>query len=378
MRQSIKSFFQKEIILNNKRLILFIAVILFILASGGIFIVFHKKTAPVPVYDFYVDSGQISSGDGSISRPFATITEAVEAVSQKDAGHRKIFVFNGKYEESIVLPEDARIYGQGKNATEIKGVDPYPKGTSAFTPGIQIAPTVIMKNNSSLDNMTVSGGNPGIRAEGNADIENCLVTNTGIQGINALAGNFSITIKNSEIADNNGKGIYMQKDRHFLIDSIKSHHNTGGGIDLRESVSGTISKNTLYSNEQSGIELIVGSSAVTISDNKIIGNGQDGIQAQYCSGPSCIDPDSLKTGDIKLINNIISYNGDHGLKCTNPSGNPIEGYYSADSWRKSISLKNNIFEGNKKMFDSRCRLKEADNQMENAVWRFISSLKSKK
>jgi parallel beta-helix repeat protein len=235
-----------------------------------------------------------------------------------------------------------------------------------------------MKNNSSLENITVSGGNPGVSAEGNSVIENCLVKNNGIQGINALAGNFSITIENSEISENNGKGIYMQKGRHFLIDHIKSHHNTGEGIDLRENVSGIISKNIIYSNEQSGIELIAGSSTITISDNKIIGNGQDGIQAQYCSGLSCTDPESLKTGDIKLLSNDILYNNDNGLKCTNPTGNPPKEYYSGDSWKQSISLENNSFSGNKNIFDGRCKLKESDNKMKNPILRFITELIGKK
>jgi parallel beta-helix repeat protein len=361
----------KEFFRDKKKLILFIFVILLILVSSGIFLIFHKEK-PL-VYDFYVASGK-SSGDGTESKPFKTIAEAVEASSEKDSSHRKIFVFNGKYKESVVLPEDTQLYGQGKDNTIIKGADPYPKGTSVYTPGIQIESAVTMKNNSSLNNVTVSGGNPGITAEGNASIENCLVTDTGIQGINALAGNFSITIKDSEIAENNGKGIYMQKDRHFFINNIKSHHNTGEGIDLRESVSGIISKNMLYSNEQSGIELIVGSSNIVISDNKIIGNGQDGIQTQYCSGPSCTDPESLKTGNIKLINNDILYNKDNGLKCTNPTGNPPKEYYSGDSWKKSISMENNSFSGNKKVFDSRCKLKESDNKMRNTILRFISKL----
>jgi hypothetical protein len=367
----------KRILVFVRKRIAFIVVISLVLISIGIFFIFNQRSVPDQVYDFYADSGK-SSGDGTKNKPFKTISEAVEAASKKDSSHRKIFVFNGKYGESIVLPEDAKLYGQDKKNTIIKGVDPYPKGTSVYTPGIQIEPAVKMKNNSAIENMTVSGGNPGVIVEDNASIENCLVKNTGIQGIDALPGNFLITITDSEIAENNGKGIYMQKGRHFLINNIKSHHNTGEGIDLRENVSGTISKNTLYSNEQSGVELVIGSSVVTISSNKIIANGQDGIQTQYCSGLSCTDPESLKTGKIKIINNEISYNNDNGLKCTNPSGNPPKEYYSGDSWRKSITLENNNFSGNRNIFDSRCKLKEADNKMKNTIVRFISNLIGKK
>lgn len=366
----------KEFFKGKKRLVLFIVVILLILVSGVTFIIFHKTKSLV--YDLYVDSRQVSPGDGTESQPYDTVSQALEAVLKKDTLHRKIFVFNGRYKESVVLPEDTQLYGQNKDATIIKGVDPYPKGTSVYTPGIQITPAVIMNNNSTLENVTVSGGNPGITAEGNANLKNCMIKDTGIQGINALAGNFSITIKDSEISENNGKGIYIQKDRHFLIDNIKSHHNTGEGIDLRENVSGIISKNIIYSNEQSGIELIVGSSSIAISNNKIIGNGQDGIQAQYCSGLSCTDPESLKTGDIKLISNDILYNNDNGLKCTNPTGNPSKEYYSGDSWKKSITLENNSFSGNKNIFDGRCKLNESDNMTRNVILRFITELIGKK
>lgn len=304
-------------------------------------------------YDAYVNGSSQTNGDGTKNNPFQTIGQAVEKVKNNDLSHKKIFVFSGEYREKVILEDNVSLAGENMETTAIKGDKPYADGTPI--PANSHFPTIDMKNDARLDNFTVERGAPGIIAESNATIVNCRIKNAQVQGINALAGQYSLNIKNTEVVGTVGKAIYIQKGRKMVLDNISSHHNGGEGIDLRENLEGKIINSHIYANSEAGIEFIAGDNIVAIENNLIIGNKQDGIQAQFCSGASCDNPDSMQVGKITIANNTIKYNSEWGIRCNIPSGIPEDSQYASDFWKKSIKLKSNSLEGNRKDYDSRCK-----------------------
>lgn len=305
-------------------------------------------------YDAYVNGSNQAEGDGTKSNPFRTIGQAIESVKNKDISHKRIFVFSGEYKEKIVLEDNIFLYGEDMETTIIKGDKPYSDDISLI-PSNSHFPAVDMKNNTVLDNFTVERGAPGITTESNVTIQNCLIKNAQVQGIDALPGQYSIKISDVEVTGTAGKAIYIQKGRTIALNNIASHHNLGEGIDLRENLAGKVTNSRVYANGEAGIEFIAGDTAIFIENNLLIGNAQDGIQAQFCSGASCDNTDSMKIGKTIIANNTIKYNGEWGIRCNIPSGIPEGSPYADDFWKNSIQLKNNSFEGNRKTYDSRCK-----------------------
>jgi parallel beta-helix repeat protein len=150
-------------------------------------------------------------------------------------------------------------------------------------------------------------------------------------------------VTKSDISKNEGKGFYLKK-RTVLIEKNEVENNDEEGIDIRSGVKGSIKKNTITKNGESGIELVVGKTDLKISNNKIKSNGASGISNQFYK-------DSKKTGDIKLEKNSIQKNDNYGLQCATPSG----GDPSSNYWTKSINLIKNIFSGNGKSMAKSCK-----------------------
>lgn len=260
-------------------------------------------------YDVYVDAANESgTEDGTETNPYNTISEATSAVSSLALTNRKIYVADGLYEERVVLPESSALYGQSEAGVIIKNTS----GAS-----------VTMQNNTILSNVSVVGGSFGVVVKYNATIENCLISGFGSIGINAEAGNYSITISNSSIFNGRGKGIYIQKNRDVNISNNNVYNNKGEGIDLRNSLSGSVKNNKVYDNSEGGIEVIVGGADLSISSNKLSSNKSSGLAFQYYK-------DFKGSGKIKVKKNSLKSNKNYGISCGAPSG----GKTSKGYWKK--------------------------------------------
>jgi parallel beta-helix repeat protein len=248
----------------------------------------------------------------------------------------------------LVLSKGIELYGESKEKTIIKG-----KGSF---------PTVKMKNDNLLKNLTVQEGSAAIEIEGRADISNCIIKNSSGNGINMLANSGELKIKNSKITGNR-KGFYIQKGSKASISENEVSGNKEEGIDIREKTSGSIIGNYIGGNGEGGIEVVIGSSNFFIKNNQIKKNKASGIASQFYS-------QAEKTGKIEIKSNTISGNGAYGLVCKAPSGGDIpRGYYN-----ESLKLNENKIENNKKKsISGSCKIIEAVSDEEEKTNQTVES-----
>jgi len=299
---------------------------LFFFLVGLAFYIFKFYQSYQTISDLYVDNhyqGWLKLG--SEKYPYADLSQAFQAATKKKAGLPKIHLQNGEYAENIAIPENMEIHGESRDGVIVRGSDP-------------LLPTVIMKNNSRLDGLTVIGGFVGISAEEQATIEDCSVKEFKKIGIDARPSGSEIIVKNSEIFNSSGKGFYIQSGRKIQIIGNNVHANKEEGIDLRQEVSGEIKTNNIYANEESGIELVVGRSSLQIEENNIWDNGANGITCQYYA-------EMPEKGSILIRGNYIKALDaeKYTVSVKSPSGGEgrIKNY-----WRDSVTIAaDNVMEG---------------------------------
>lgn len=288
-------------------------------------------------YDIYVDASNKDDAlaDGTSEHPFENIEDAIKE------GKSKIYIKNGSYKEKVSLSLGMELYGESKSVVITGGVT--------------------MGNKTSINNLTVIGTSIGvsIQKDANASVVGCDVKNSGGNGVDIMEGSGKLTIKNSKLYSN-VKGVYAQRGNSLEITGSDIYGNKGEGLDLRAKINGTIKNNNIYNNKEGGIEIVVGSSDLTISGNTIKSNSASGIANQFYS-------ENKKTGQINISNNKITKNGKYGISCGTPSGgNTSKGY-----WNKSLGLKNNNIDNNKgKAIAGACKLieaVEAEEEKDNAI-----------
>lgn len=261
---------------------------------------------------------------GSEKHPYKNINKAFQTVSCKKISSPIVHIKNGEYNERIEIAENAKVFGESRSGVVLKSD--------------HSLPIVVMKNNSSVASITTAGGSVGILSEGQANIENCAVTEFKEKGIGAAPSDSEITITNSEIFGGSNKGVYIQRGRKINISGNKVYNNKGEGLDIRDNVSGVISNNELYNNSESGIEFIVGGSVLDIRENNIWDNGSSGIVCQYYE-------ESPEKGSIIIhANHIKALDSEkYTISVKSPSGGEgrVKNY-----WRDSVTIaKDNVLEG---------------------------------
>lgn len=254
----------------------------------------------------YVDADADDDGDGSKDDPYTKISKALS----KDC--TKIIVDKGTYKDDITLGDSVTIEGES---------------------GVTITGSVTMKDDTTLKEVTVSGGGISVDDDADVDIDDVKITGAGI-GIETT-GRGKLTVKDSYITGN-GKGLYIQAGKDIKITDSDVSDNDEEGIDIRANVDGTISDNDIYSNGESGIEVILGKSELYISNNSIKKNSASGIAAQYYT-------ESSSLGAVKITGNTITDNKDFGINCKAPSG----GNPGADYWSASTNMTSNKVSDNK-------------------------------
>lgn len=267
-------------------------------------------------YDLYVDDSAGGGGNGSQGSPFNQIQEAID----KASGSTDIYIRKGTYSGDITVAKKVRLYGADRDKTIIDGA-------------------VTMKDDSSIEDLTVKGGYSSVTIAKDADatIDDCRIRKFTKMGINAEAGGGKVTVINSIIEDGDGKGFYIQRGKEAYIAGNRVSDNREEGIDVRSKVDGEIRNNNVYDNGESGIEIIIGSSGVRIVNNTLMNNKSSGIATQFYK-------ELAKPGKIEIKGNKISSNKNYGLDCVRPQGgSPSDNY-----WKDSLELINNSIEKNKK------------------------------
>lgn len=285
-------------------------------------------------YDYYVDSGASSGGDGSEEDPFDEVADAVN-----EGGN--IFIEDGEYDENLKLKKGTKLFGESEG-------------------GVVISGEIKMGDKTALKDLTVKDANETVIVEVDADVEidNCIIEDFGKIGINALAGGEKLKVFNSKIKDGEGKGFYIQRGKEIELIANEVVGNMEEGIDIRSEVDGLIKDNFIMKNGESGIEVVVGNSDLKIEDNKIKKNGSSGIASQFYP-----DFDLSDKGDIKIEYNEIEDNDKYGFDCNRPQG----GSPDDDYWRDSIELEGNDISGNGiKAISDYCKFIKAVDENEEA------------
>lgn len=311
---------------KNKQWLKIAVLFLFLALISASFLAFklHKNFREMTT--IYVESDyQGFLSWGSEKHPYDNIPQAFRAASRKKTASPSIYLKNGSYPGNIEIPENMKVYGESREGVTLNNDEALSK--------------ILMKNNSLLSDITVIGGNTGILAENSATIENCSVKEFQKIGIDAFLSESEIIVKNSEISNGKGKGLYAQKGRKLQLIENDIHDNKEEGLDLRQSVSGEIIRNKIYGNGESGIESVVGGSRLKISKNEIFKNSSNGITFQY------YEVEEKEAEIIVEENKISTEDPEHfAISVANPSG---EKNKPQDYWKNSIKIRaSNILEGN--------------------------------
>ena len=93
--------------------------------------------------------------------------------------------------------------------------------------------------------------------------------------------------------------------RKIEISGSDFEGNGEEGIDLHTNLRGTISGNNIKNNKESGIEMIMAGTKISIKGNHISGNQNAGLTIQMYD---------KRKGKIKLTKNDIENNNDYGIR----------------------------------------------------------------
>jgi len=225
---------------------------------------------------------------------YQTIQSAINAANANDVIECSEFTYN----EKVTIDKSLTVQGVDRANCVVTGT-----GFAAPAKGITInnAITNVTIQNLTVQNFAGSGGN----SDG---------------GIYAIGGNNNLIVNNVTIQNNsNGSGFYANGPvNNILIDSVTASGHTVGarGIviwnGLKENI--TITNCEVFGNNCCGIELQDGTaSGVTISNNYIHDNGDNGIGLVGLQGP----------GQNLISNNTLVNNGRFGIEIKNPNGSGL-------------------------------------------------------
>jgi parallel beta-helix repeat protein len=239
-------------------------------------------------------TGDDTHGDGSSSKPFLTIGQALAVAASGDT----ISVAVGTYNEDVVLKSRVKIVGSGAETTTIDG-----RGRNHVVEGIEIA------------NVTLSG--------------------------------FTITGSGDAAS-----GVFLEECQNIILSHniIRDNGNSASssGILLQYASEALIEKNIITGNAEAGI-FISGQSAAIVRNNIIANNGDSGIYRGYGSRVSYIINNVIdrngnstygRSGIMVGSNDIISHNIISNNGRDNPYPGGSVGIYSIASSNPTLSYNN--------------------------------------
>ena len=278
----------------------------------GFLLAVYPSTVQGASYDYYVKEGE--DGDGSEDDPFGSIKDAIEAIDD-DRG-KKVYVASGSYGGEVTIPKDTTIVGSDPKQVTITG-------------------DMILADGVELKKLGFSGaGDVLVTKNARVVLENLRFKDISRTAIKTEPGNTVLVLRDSMI-EKAGKGMYLQAGTRVEIEGVEVVGGREEGIDIRENVSGYIKKSSFRSNAESGIEIVLGSADMAITDNTFSGNGASGVAAQFFDG-------AKKLGNVRVEGNTFSKN-DWGVECKAPKGRLDSSFY----YLNSLKILNNVYQSNK-------------------------------
>jgi parallel beta-helix repeat protein len=198
-----------------------------------------------PVYDIYVDDDYNSSTPGWNTTHFDVIQDSIDAVNENGT----VYVYNGTYNESVIINKSVNLTGNNKNMTTINGYIP---GYSTIN---------VHVDNVNIKNFTItqSYGDIGIRAHNLSVIDNLSIMDCDFYGTGEA-------------------GIELSNCNNAIIRNCTSS-NVLSGIQLDDAYQTKISNCTIHNNGL-GIILYLSDNSI-IKDNTIRDNIEEGIRSEY-------------------------------------------------------------------------------------------------
>lgn len=269
-------------------------------------------------HTIYVDRDASGTENGSSAHPFDTIAEGLDVAGSGDT----VNVAKGTYKENITLPKGVKLVGAGRNKTTIESR----KDEKV---------TVVMKDRSKLEGVTVRKGKVGVvvKEGARADITDSAIEDNRHEGIVALKASKSddgkLSLVDVEVRDNGWSGIYSQKRKIVVLESeIKENGRTG--IYLEDGTKAWFDDNAVSDNHADGLYVKLDGSEVTVaSGNTFRANQLSGIAVEQ-GGAS---------GSMTVKKSRLSENRNYGVARLTHNG-----IVAASAWSGlSVEDTNNFF-----------------------------------
>jgi len=226
-----------------------------------------------------------------------------------------MLIIRGTCNENVVIDRDD-VTVQGDPAT----------GGAVNGPSANTASISVVANRISIDGLTVTGGQDGIKIYGanNVRIVNSVIRNTGTNGI-SIGSSQTVTVNNSKVQYAGGGGVSVLRGG-VSIDNSEINFNKASGVHIVSNSSLTANGSTFSFNGAHGLGIFNASEAM-IFDTRIAGNGTDSTaffrQGVYISfghaefrGGAISDNAGMGmvvVGSATVANTNVSGNGDTGI-----------------------------------------------------------------
>lgn len=144
------------------------------------------------------------------------------------------------------------------------------------------------------------------------------ITGNGGHGIDINSPNHVIQIGDATagfpdtiISNNGGNGVLIRSTGTVDIDNAQINNNGGTGVLFNGGTNGalTIDQSEISGNAGQGVDLVMTGNTLSVRNSRIASNVQDGVRVQSISG----------VNDVTLTNNIMTLNGQDGLEIVNNS-----------------------------------------------------------
>ncbi|MEP7162917.1 MAG: right-handed parallel beta-helix repeat-containing protein [Candidatus Moraniibacteriota bacterium] len=250
-----------------------------------------------PVFAFggsdkiYVNDDGKGKEEGTYDHPYHTISKALKKAKEGST----VYVTKGRYKENITLPKGVRLIGEKDREKVVIKADN------------ENQPTVTMKHDSELINITVDGGRHGVRIQENAKakVYKSVIRDSSRDGIHIDSGSRDkkrmVTIEDTIIKNNRMAGIFSEK-RNIVVKN-NNIMNNGDGIDFTAGIKAWFEGNRIHDNQGSGAKFVLDGSSLWSKKNTFRDNKREGVEVNAYG----------ESGNIGLKKAQIINNGRYGI-----------------------------------------------------------------